>query len=131
MKAIFYSSVLFLLPLLTFAQTQGRGLAQGNDDSANPVGSYIGTIIDFINEILFPLALAVAFIFLIWGIVRFFVIGGDSDDGKSKGKSLIIYALIGFVIIFSFWGIIRLVQNGLGFNDTEVEATPPQAPDIL
>ncbi|MFN3188481.1 MAG: hypothetical protein ACK42D_02985 [Candidatus Paceibacteria bacterium] len=125
MKAIIYSSVLFLTPFLSFA----GGLADG-DDQGGQVGNYINSIIEFINDILFPLALAIAFIFLIWGIVKHFVIGADSDDGKSKGKQLIIYALVGFVVIFSFWGLIKLIQNGLGFTDTEIETNIPTAPGI-
>lgn len=124
MKAIIYSSILFLVPFLSFAQ----GLA-GGDDTGGEVGGYIDSIIAFINTVLFPLALAVAFIFLVWGIVKYFVIGGDSDDGKSKGKQLIIYALVGFVVIFSFYGIIKLIQNGLGFTDQDLTTTPiPVAP---
>ena len=125
MKAIIYSSALFLTPLLSLA----GGLADGDSGGGN-VGSYIGTIIEFINDVLFPLALAIAFIFLIWGIVKHFVIGADSDEGKSKGKQLIIYSLVGFVVIFSFYGLISLIQGGLGFTDTEIEATVPTAPGI-
>jgi len=127
MKAVIYSSILFLTPFLTVSAQQSSGLA-GGDSSGGQVGLYVNSIITFINDILFPLALALAFIFLVWGIVKYFVIGGDSDDGKSKGKQLIIYALVGFVVIFSFYGLIRLIQNGLGFNDTTITTPPPQAP---
>jgi len=127
MKAVIYSSILFLTPFLTVSAQQSSGLA-GGDSSGGQVGLYVNSIITFINDILFPLALALAFIFLVWGIVKYFVIGGDSDDGKSKGKQLIIYALVGFVVIFSFYGLIRLIQNGLGFNDTKITTPPPQAP---
>lgn len=125
MKAIFYSFIFFFTPLLSMA----GGLAAG-DTQGGQVGGYIGTIIDFINDILFPLALAIAFIFLIWGIVKHFVIGADSDDGKSKGKQLIIYSLVGFVVIFSFYGLINIIQNGLGFTDREIDVERPEAPGI-
>jgi len=125
MKAIIYSSILFLTPLLTMAGGLGTG-----DETGGPVGNYISTIINFINNILFPLALAIAFIFLVWGIVKYFVIGGDSDDGKSKGKQLIIYALVGFVVIFSFYGLVNLLAGGLGLQEDTITTPPPQAPGI-
>ena len=122
MKAIIYSSALFLTPLLTMAAT---GLAGGNDD-AGKLGTFLKSVIGFINDILFPLALAVAFIFLVWGVVKFFVIGGDSDDGKKQGKDLIIYSVVGFVIILSFYGIINVLTHGLGFGGETI--TLPEVP---
>jgi predicted PurR-regulated permease PerM len=119
MKAIIYSSVFFLTPFLTFAE----GLATG-DPNAGKFGPFITAIIGFIDTFLLPLALAIAFIALVWGIVRFFVIGGDSDDGKTKGKQLIIYALVGFVVIFSFYGIINIITNGLGFGGQSLQGLP-------
>jgi predicted PurR-regulated permease PerM len=121
MKALLYSTVLFFIPLVsTFAQT---GLAAG-DPRAGKFGPFIGAIINFINDILFPLALAIAFIFLVWGIVKYFVIGGYSDDGKKNGKDLIIYSVVGFVVILSFYGIINILTNGLGFGGQSLQQIP-------
>jgi len=127
MKQLLLSATLFVLPFVSFAQ----GLAQGNASAGN-LGSYIGTFIDFINDWLFPLALAIAFIFLVWGIVKYFVIGGDSDDGKSKGKDLIIYAIVGFVIIFSFYGLVNLLAGAFGLtaDGIDVGGVPPAAPNV-
>lgn len=117
MKALIYSSVLFLTPALLFAQ----GLADGTGDSSNPLGAFISTVIEFINSILIPLALAVAFIYLVYGIVKYFVIGGDNDDSKSAGKQMIIYSLVGFVIIFSFYGLVNLFTDFVGFGGDELD----------
>jgi len=120
MKAVIYSSILFLTPFLTVSAQQSSGLA-GGDSSGGQVGLYVNSIITFINDILFPLALALAFIFLVWGIVKYFVIGGDSDDGKTKGKDIIIYSLVGFVVIFSFYGLVNILTDGLGFGGENSE----------
>lgn len=126
MKQLLLSATLFVLPFVSSAQ----GLAQG-DASAGNLGPYIQTVINFINDWLFPLALAIAFIFLVWGIVKYFVIGGDSDDGKTKGKDLIIYSIVAFVIIFSFYGLVNLVAGALGFNSENViNVNAPTAPDL-
>lgn len=133
MKALIYSSILFLTPVFVMADVpDGSAVGLANaDHHGGQVGDYIETIITFIDDVLFPLALAIAFIFLVWGIVKYFVIGGDSDDGKSKGKQLIIYALVGFVIIFSFYGIVKIIQNGLGLNDSSINSPIPKAPKTI
>jgi len=124
MKTIIYSLVLFLTPFLALA----AGLADAGGSEAGKFGKFVEAIIKFINKSLFPLALAIAFIFLIWGIVRYFVIGGDSDDGKTKGKQLIIYALVGFVVIFSFYGLVNIVTGGLGLDDKKLDGLPSAPP---
>jgi len=106
------STFVFILPLVTFAQSFGEGLGSGG---------LIQGIIGFINNVLFPLALAIAFIFLVWGIIKYFVIGGDSDDGKSKGKQLIIYAVVAFVVILSFYGLVNLLTNAFGLGGQPIE----------
>jgi hypothetical protein len=124
----FLLTAILSLPSITFAQATppppaSSGLA-GADPTGGGIGTFVKGIIGFINEVLFPLALAIAFIALVWGIVKYFVIGGDSDDGKSKGKDLIIYSVVGFVIILSFYGIINVLANGLGFSNKPLENIP-------
>lgn len=86
------------------------------------LSTFLGAVIGFINNILVPFALAIAFIFFVWGVVKYFVIGADSDDGKSKGKDMIIYSIVGFVVIFSFYGIVNLLTDGLGFGGGNLES---------
>jgi len=106
--------LLVLLPLTAFGAA--------SPEVGGPLSTFLGNVIGFINRILIPLALAIAFIFLVWGIVKYFVIGGDSDDGKSKGKDLIIYSLVGFVVIFSFYGLVNLLTGGLGLGGNQINS---------
>jgi len=118
MKYIFLFSAL-VIPSIIFAQPAVGG----------QLSTFLGAVIGFINNILIPLALAIAFIALVWGIVRFFVIGGDSEDGKTKGKDLIIYSLVGFVVIFSFYGLVNVVTSGLGLGGANlIEYNIPTVP---
>jgi hypothetical protein len=125
MKILFVLLSTLLLPIISFAGTIADG-----DAKTSAIGSFLGNIILFINNILFPLALAIAFIALVWGIVKYFVIGGDSDDGKSKGKDLIIYSVVGFVIILSFYGIINVLANGLGFSGKSLDLSNVKSKEI-
>lgn len=85
----------------------------------------------FINTTLIPILLAVAFLVFIVGAVRFFLIAGDEyDDNKKKGKALMFYGIIAFVLIVSVWGIVRLFADGLGFDNDRINNIP-EAPQTL
>ncbi len=72
----------------------------------------------FINDILVPLLTAVAFIVFLWGVYNYFIKGGDSDKNHEEGKQFVLYGVIGFVIIFSLWGLVNvgveLLNVGVG-----------------
>jgi len=94
----------------------------GNVDS-NLISSSISTIIEFINSIIIPAILAIAFLAFVWGMVKYFIIGGADDGAKAQGKSLMLYAIAGFVAILIFFGLVNIVANGLGLTNSTV--TPP------
>lgn len=78
--------------------------------------SYGGFIISFVNSVIVPVIFAIAFVVFLWGVYTYFI-AGAADEGKRKdGRTLILYGIIGFVIMLSVWGIVRLVQNTFGFG---------------
>ncbi len=94
-------TILLLLPTITFAQT---GSVQG----------LISGTIGFINDVLIPFVLGIAFLIFVVNAIRFFVIGGSNDEGKENAKSLALYSIGAFVFILAFWGIINLIANSIG-----------------
>jgi hypothetical protein len=112
-------ALVLLLPLMAFAQ----GLADGNE-SAGDFGSYAGSILQFIERILIPFILAIGFIFFVWGMFLYFIKGGSDEGEQEKGKSLMFYALAGFVLILSFWGIINILVDGVGTGGDVLDGTP-------
>jgi Type IV secretion system pilin len=58
----------------------------------------------------------------------YFIKGGHSDEAQESGKSLMTYAIAGFVIILSFWGIINLISGGIGLNNDDGIDTPDATP---
>lgn len=94
--------ILVLLPSISFAQTPGslQGLISGT--------------LGFINEVLIPFLLGIAFLIFLINAVRFFVIGGSNSEGQENSKSLALYSIATFVFILAFWGIINLIASGVG-----------------
>ena len=127
-----YSYVLSAITLFMvgFSNVNAGGLV--DDPRAGDFGDYIDFIINFINSYVMPLILAIAFIFLVWGIIQYFVIGGANDEAKAKGKSLIIYAIVGFVIILSFYGIVNILVGGIGLGGGDLSGNNiPQVPSTI
>lgn len=106
MKLKIGSFLLIALPVLATAQEIS---AQG----------FIAKFLVFSNSTLIPFLLGVAFLFFLINVIRFFVIGGDVEDERTKAKSLAIYGVLAFVIIVVFWGIINLLSGSLGFAGTD------------
>jgi hypothetical protein len=106
-------ALLLCLPAVT--------LAQGFDPSGGQFGALLNNILGFISRVLIPFILGIGFLFFVWGMFLYFIKGGADDEAKEKGKSLIIYALAGFVLIFIFWGLVRLLAVSTGFNQQTLD----------
>lgn len=112
MKKFAYIGSAFMLPLFAAAQV----------DSLQELGSFI---IDLINNVAVPLVFAIAFIVFIWGIFQYFIQGGHDEEAKDKGKSLMLWGLIGFFIMVSVWGLVNILTGTLVTDDTiELPETP-------
>ena len=114
--------ILATLPLLLVANiASAQGGLTGKDDTAAGVGNLVENTIIIINQYLTPFVLGLAFLVFIWGVFKFFVLGGSDEEKQKEGKSLMIYAIIGFVVIISFYGIVNLVLGGLGLTNSPAD----------
>lgn len=71
-------------------------------------------IVPIIDQAIMPLLYALAFIAFLIGIVRYFFFGGE--EAREKGKQLMVWGIVGFVVIFSVWGIVRLLLTTFGLG---------------
>lgn len=106
------------LPFLASAQ----GLATSG--SGGGFGTLLGNILTFANNVIIPFIIGIGFLAFVWGMFQFFIAGGANDEKKEKGKSLMIYATLGFVLIIVFWGIINLLASSTGFEGDTVNNIP-------
>ena len=122
MKKIVTFLPVTLLALVPFA-------ALAAEANFGNLGTFVQEIGGFINSTLVPILLAVAFLVFITGAVRFFLLAGkDNTEAQTKGKALMLYGLLAFVLIVSIWGIVNLIAGGLGFTNKESEVQIPAAP---
>lgn len=84
---------------------------------------YLPSIVGFISSILVPLLFAVAFIVFIYGVFQYFIAGGANEEQREKGKQLVMWGIIAFVVMVSLWGLVNLIRNTLNFGENG--NTPP------
>ena len=100
-------------PLFVFAQA-GAPAGQPIDK----LGAFLQQFIVFIDNYLVPLLFAIAFIVFIFGIFQYFILGGADEEKRSKGRSLMLWGMIGFFVMVSVWGILNLLVSSFGFGSS-------------
>jgi hypothetical protein len=109
------TSSLLLLPAFAFAQPRSN---------FGEIGGTVITFIGFLNNILVPLVFSIAFLIFIWGMVKFFIIGGASQEGRDQGKQLALWSVAGFVLIVSLWGLVNVTVAALNFGSERPNTVP-------
>lgn len=113
---------ILMLPFVAFAQPSGGVLPSTTADS--PFLLLLSNILQFINAVLIPFIIGIGFLVFVWGMFQYFIAGGANDEAKEKGKSLMVYATLGFVLIIIFWGVINLVASSTGLGGTVITNVP-------
>ena len=108
---------------LSFLVLPGVVAAQNGLADSPTGGDFGGLLVDILtltNNILIPFILGIGFLVFVWGMFKFFILGGANDEEKDKGKSLMVYATLGFVLIIVFWGVVNLIASSTGLDrDTD------------
>ncbi len=105
------STALFAPVFFVNAQSSGGSFSADNDFK-----KFLTEILEFINETLIPFIIGIGFLVFVWGMFKYFIYGGANDDEKEKGKSLMIWATLGFVLIVIFWGVVNLLASSTGLD---------------
>ena len=115
------------LPVIAFVAVGGAGSALAVAPPSGDFGevsTFIGKISSFINNTLIPLVFALALLIFLWGMFKFFIMGGGDAASREEGQQLMLWAIIGFVVMISVFGIVNMIANGLGFKDEGIENIP-------
>lgn len=110
MKKFVLTSLSFFLPACAFAQSSSQQI-----DSAQSLARFV---IDFINNIAVPLVFALSFIVFIVGVFYYFIAGAANDEKRGKGRSIMIYGIIGFVAMISVWGLVHILTGTIRLDNS-------------
>lgn len=121
LKLLIGSAALYVAP---FAMVSAQGAGLANNGSGGPLGQLLGNILTFTNGVLIPFIIGIGFLVFVWGMFQFFIAGGSNDEAKEKGKSLMVYATLGFVLIIVFWGVVNFLVSTTGLQSNTVNNIP-------
>ena len=96
-------AAMFLLPAVAFAQY-----------SVNNSSSLFNAVKSILNAII-PIIIALAVVYILWGIVQSFVKGGEEE--RKAGHMKILYGIIGLFIMVSIWGLVNILVGTTGLNN--------------
>ena len=123
------AAALTFVPTIVGAQSFTGATSSFGTGTNTPLGQFVQNVVNFVNGVLLPAVLAIAFFVFVWGIFKFFILGGANDEAKEQGKSLMIYATLGFVFIVIFWGLVNFLANSIGLTGDTV--TVPDTIEII
>lgn len=86
-----------------------------NNMNLTGVIEVIGNLINMLT----PLVVALALLFFFWGLATFILAAGD-DNGKKKGKAIMVWGVIALFIMVSVWGIINVVRDTFQLQNTQI-----------
>ena len=110
-----------LTPLIALAQAT-------SGDNLGPISNVFESFISFINDTLIPLVFALALLMFFYGILKYFIMGGGDEGKRNEGKQLMLWAIIGFVVMASIYGIVAIISSGLGIGG-EKQINVPVVPN--
>jgi len=95
-------------------------LAQVNAD----LRDYIIAFGNFLNKVIVPLIITIAFVVFLYFLARVFIIEAAYTDTREEAKRRAIWGFLAFVLIFSIWGIVNLLVGTLGFGNNNNVVCP-------
>jgi hypothetical protein len=77
---------------------------------------YMIGILSFINTIVVPVIIGIAFVTFLWGVYKYFILGGADPKNQEEGRKFVMWAIIGFVVMVSLWGLVNMVSDTVGLQ---------------
>lgn len=114
MKKLLLAGAVFLLPVVSFAQTANFGNVEGS----------LNNFLRLINNTLLPIVIGLALLYFFWGLAKFILASGN-EDAKETGRRIMLWGIIAFFVMVSVWGIVNFFGDAFGLrNET------PNLPDV-
>ncbi len=110
-------SVAFLT-LLSLSLSTHLLMAQGLRDFNDVTRKFT-----FLGNAFLDVLIFFAVIWIVFNVVRYLIVGADSEEKRKTARQAIIWGIIGLAIILSIWGLVNVVLKTFRFNDNN---TPVQ-----
>ncbi len=102
-------------PVAAFAQVTGAAPTRCQSGQISDIQSLLCKFNEILGALI-PFLIALGVLYFVWGVVSFVI--ADDEEAKSAGRNRIIWGIIGLVVIVGMWGLVRIVTNTFGLNNT-------------
>jgi hypothetical protein len=79
--------------------------------------AFMGRIYTTILNPIIALLFVLAFVYFIWGVIKYSW-SGEQESMREEGRSSIIWGIIGMFVMFSVFGILRLIIGTIGAEES-------------
>ena len=86
------------------------------------ISGFLYRLYDYVLNPLILLATGVAFVYFIYGIVRFLSMDA-TDKSRVEARNAIMWGILGMVVMFSVYGIVRFVMASFGLSPGDISPT--------
>lgn len=97
----YFISLLAIVPTTIFAATL---------DTSKGFSGFVNLVVGLIQNIIYFVFALVIIVFL-WGVVKYWIVGGGDADSVEEGRDFVLAGIIGLVVMFSLWGIVRVFKS--------------------
>ena len=93
------------------------------------VDSFVSNVNKLIINPLILLLFGLAVVYFLYGVFEF-ISNGDSEEAKTKGKSHMIWGIVGIVIMMGVFTILNMIMNTFGITGINPEQGTVQLPPL-
>ncbi|MFA5987255.1 MAG: pilin [Candidatus Paceibacterota bacterium] len=87
------------------------------------INDLISSLGNILNSVA-PLVIGLAFLWFIWGVVKYITAGSEEED-RNKGRDMMIWGIIALFVMTSVWGLVGILSGTFELSNTQ-----PTAPTI-
>ena len=77
----------------------------------------VSLIVKYFNVAVY-LTIGLAIVMFTWNIFKYFIKGGDDVSAKKEAGQYVLWSVVGFFVIISFWGIVNILTNTFKLDST-------------
>ncbi len=68
----------------------------------------VGSVVDFLDDFVLPALFTFSLALFVWGTLMYSIQGKFDEEVREKGKAIMVYGLFLFMLMFLFWGLLRI-----------------------
>ncbi len=81
--------------------------------------SFIGNVDKMIINPLILFLFALAIVYFLYGVLEF-IMNQENEEAKTKGKSHMLWGIIGITIMVGVWTLLSIILSTLGISSSEI-----------